>query len=89
MSILSIESIYQDGETIFVTAIVEDAVQTHNQTYYDPAEYGPAVCETSFTIDDEELRELVLPDNDLEMIEFLEKLDLEWNPVDNSDDYFE
>jgi hypothetical protein len=89
MSILSIESIYQDGGTIYVTALVEDAVQTHSQTYYDPAEYGPAVCEASFTIDDEELREFVLPDNDLEMIEFLEELDLEWNPVDNSDDYFE
>jgi hypothetical protein len=68
-----------------VTAIVEDAVQTYSQTYYDPAEYGPAVCEASFSVDDDE----ILPDNDYELIEYLEKLDLEWNPVDNSDDYFE
>ena len=87
MSILSIKSIYQDGEIIHVTAMIEDAVQTRSQTYYDPAEYGPALCGASFAIDDEELKELVLPDNDLEIIEFLEKLDLEWNPVDNSDNY--
>ena len=68
-----------------MTAIVEDAVQTYSQTYYDPAEYGPAVCEASFSVDDDE----ILPDNDYELIEYLEKLDLEWNPVDNSDDYFE
>jgi hypothetical protein len=85
MTIQSIESIYQDDGTIYVTAIVEDAVQTYSQTYYDPAEYGPAVCEASFSVDDDE----ILPDNDYELIEYLEKLDLEWNPVDNSDDYFE
>ena len=85
MTIQSIESIYQDDGTIYVTAMVEDAVQTYGQTYYDPAEYGPAVCEASFSVDDDE----ILPDNDYELIEYLEKLDLEWSPVDNSDDYFE
>jgi hypothetical protein len=85
MTIQSIESIYQDDGTIYVTAMVEDAVQTYGQTYYDPAEYGPAVCEASFSVDDDE----ILPDNDYELIEYLEKLDLEWNLVDNSDDYFE
>jgi hypothetical protein len=85
MTIQSIESIYQDDGTIYVTAMVEDAVQTYGQTYYDPAEYGPALCEASFSVDDDE----ILPDNDYELIEYLEKLDLEWNPLDNSDDYFE
>lgn len=84
MSILSIESIYQDDGTIYVTAMVEDAVQTYSQTYYDPAEYGPALCEASFSVDDDE----ILPDNDCELIEYLEKLDLEWNMVDNTDYYW-
>lgn len=85
MSILNIESIYQDDGRIYVTAVVEDAAMTYSQTYYSPAEYGPAVCEASFSVDDDE----ILPDNDYELIEYLEKLDLEWNPVDNSDDYFD
>ena len=85
MSIISIESIYQDDGTIYVTAMVEDAVQTYGQTYYDPVEYGPALCEASFSVDDDE----IIPDNDYELIEYLEKLDLDWLTIDNSDDYFE
>ena len=85
MSIISIETIYQDNGTIYVTAMVEDVVQIYSQTYYDPAEYGPALCEASFSVDDDE----ILPDSDCELIEYLEKLDLEWNLVDNSDDYLD
>jgi len=89
MSILSIESFHQDKEKFYVTAVVEDMALTYSQTYYEPAEYGPALCESSFEIDDEELKSLVIPDNDEELIQFLQQLDLEWNLVDNSDDYFE
>jgi len=89
MTILSIESFHQDEEKFYVTAIVEDVALVYAQTYYDPAEYGPALCETTFTIDNEELRSLVIPDNDEELIKFLEELDLTWEIVDNSDDYFE
>jgi len=89
MTILSIESFYQDEEKFYVTAMVEDVVQVYAQTYYEPAEYGPALCETTFTIDNEELRSLVIPDNDEELVKFLEELDLNWKMVDNSDDYFE
>ena len=85
MTIQSIESIYQDDGNIYVSAIIEDAVQVYGQTYYDPAEYGAALCEASFSVDDDE----ILPDNDCELIEYLEKLDLEWNLVDNSDDYLD
>jgi hypothetical protein len=83
MSILHIESIYQDNGNIYVTAMVEDTVQTYAQTYYDPAEYGPALCEASFTVDDDE----ILPDNDYELIEYLEKLDLDWQLIDTTDEY--
>lgn len=90
MSIISIDTMTTcDDGSIYVSAMIEDAVMTHTQTMEDPAEYGPALCEASFTIDDEELREVVLPDNDDELIQFLNDLDLNWELVDNSDYYFD
>ena len=80
MSILSIESIYCEDDTVYVTAVVDDMVQVYTQTYYDPPEYGPALCEASFTLDDE-----VLPEDEKELIELLENYDLEWSLVDCSD----
>jgi hypothetical protein len=81
MNILSIESIYQEGEVVYVSAVVDEMVEVYSQTLYDPAEYGPALCETSFSIDDS----TIVPDNDLELIDFIENLDLEWEIVDTSD----
>lgn len=82
MSILSIESISLDDDgSVYVTAVVEDVVETHAQTFYDPAEYGPGLCEASFTLDEDQS----FPDNNYELIQLLEELDLEWNLVDNSD----
>ena len=93
MSILSIESVYQDSGNFYITAVIDEMVQTHSQTQYDPAEYGSALCEASFSIDDE-LAEVIETyfkdeDNEQELIQFLEQLDLDWQLVDNSDDYFE
>ena len=82
MSIISIESIYQNEGTVYVTATIEDIAEVYSQTYYEPAEYGAAICEASFPVDDDE----ILPDNDYELIEYLEKLDLDWQIVDTSDE---
>ena len=88
MSILSIDTIHQnENGKFYVTAVIEDAVQTQPQTQYEPAEYGPALCEAAFIIEDEELASLVFPENDDEIIEFLEELDLTWELMDNSDEY--
>jgi hypothetical protein len=86
MSILSINTInpHDDG-SIYVAAVVEDAVQTHAQTLYDPPEYGPALCEACFTLEEDE----ILPDNEHELIQFLEDLDLNWELIDNSDYYLD
>ena len=59
---------------VTVSAVIEDAVLTHYQTRNDPAEYGPALCEASFELDEEEM----LPDNEYDLIQYLEKLDLDW-----------
>ena len=80
MSILSIESIYCENETVYVTAVVNDIAEVP-ATYYDPPEYGPALCEASFILDDE-----VLPEDEDSLIKMLENYDLEWILVDCSDD---
>ena len=84
--IKSIESIHQsEDKTVYVSAVIEDVVEVYGQTLYDPPEYGPALCEASFELDDDE----ILPDNEHELLQFLEDLDLTWDLVDNSDDYFD
>jgi hypothetical protein len=83
MTILSIDKIsYDEDANVYVTAVVDDVVLTYSQTLYDPPEYGPALCEASFSLSEDE----ILPDNEYELIQFLEELDLEWNVL-SSDDY--
>ena len=82
MSILSIENIFQDeSNTISINAVVEDMVIVSPQTYNYPAEYGPALCEASFELSEDEM----LPDNEYEIIQFIEKLNLDWKIIDTSD----
>lgn len=74
-----IETIHQDGTEVFVRAIVEDMVVLYSQTMESPAEYGPAMCETSFSLNEDE----VLPEEDDELIDYLNSLDLNWNIDDD------
>ena len=78
-----IYNVTQHENEVSVSAIIEDAVLTMGQTLYDPPEYGPALCNASFTLDDGE----ELPIDDDEMIKFIEGLDLEWEIEDNTDEY--
>lgn len=86
MSIINIDTInqHEDG-SIYVAAIIDDAVQTHAQTYFEPAEYGPALCEAVFTLEEDE----ILPTTEHELSQFLEDLDLSWELVDTSDYYLD
>ncbi|NBP66901.1 MAG: hypothetical protein EBU66_19930, partial [Bacteroidetes bacterium] len=72
--ITKIESLEVDKDEVFVRAIVENMVYLYSQTLYDPPEFGPALCEASFPLDEEQ----VLPDNEHELLQFLEDLDLNW-----------
>jgi hypothetical protein len=82
MTILHIESIFQDEFGIVnVSAIIEDMVVIIPQTYDYPTEYGSALCEASFELDEDE----TLPDNESDLIQFLEKLNLDWTIIDTSD----
>jgi hypothetical protein len=81
MTIKQIESIFSESGVVKVSAVIEDSILMYSQTLYDPAEYGPAICEASFELDEDE----ILPDDEDELIQFLESLDLDWILIDSSD----
>lgn len=83
--IISIHQIeIDDDNQVHVTALLEDAALIQPQTWEDPAEYGPGLCEAYFTLDKED----IAPSSDYEWIQLLEDLDLTWELVDNEDDYY-
>jgi hypothetical protein len=64
---------------IKAVAMIEDAVVTRKATFYEPEEYGPALCETTINLyeyEEELTREIV--------IELLEEYG-EWTPCDTGD----
>jgi hypothetical protein len=81
--ILSIDEIKQEDDLVSVRAVVEDAVQTYSQTYYDPPEYGPALCETSFYLDEDEI---LLKDEE-QLLNYLNSLDIFWEVLPKDWDY--
>lgn len=42
----------EDPETFYIKAIAEDCVLVHNQTLYDPPEYGPAIVDAFVSLAD-------------------------------------
>ena len=66
---------------VTVVAVVEDAQLVYAGSYIDPPEYGPAICEAGFYLGEDE----VLPEDEDELLDYLNGLDLDWNVV--SDDY--
>jgi hypothetical protein len=76
-----IETFQKNENYIYVRAIVEDMIQIYPPTLYDPPEYGPALCEASFELNEGE----VLPEGEDALIDYLDELDIEWKIVDNSD----
>jgi hypothetical protein len=52
-----IETFQQNENRIYVRGIVEDVIEIYPATLQDPAEYGPALCEASFELDEDELSE--------------------------------
>jgi hypothetical protein len=81
--ILSIDEIKQEDDLVSVRAVVEDAVQTYSQTYYEPAEYGPALCESSFYLDKDE----ILPKDEEQLLNYLNSLDIFWEVLPKDWDY--
>jgi len=73
-------SIDEAKQEVTVSAIVDDVVLTYAGSHYDPPEYGPALCTTTFSADCVDVK------NEKELQKFLESVDY-WEVVDNSDYY--
>lgn len=84
-SIVQIQNVDYDKELRIgkVIAIVDDFVVRYPATYEQPAEYGPAVVESTFSLDEDE----IIPENEAELELFFEDLCLDWKLVDTSDWY--
>lgn len=80
MSILAIHDFSIDSSDGYCTvqALVEDAVLLYQATRFDPAEYGPALCEATVPMPDD--TPVFKDENDL--IKYLEHLQPEWSLVD-------
>jgi hypothetical protein len=81
--ILSIDEIKQKDDLVSVRAVVEDVIQTYSQTYYDPPEYGPALCESSFYLDEDK----ILPKDEEQLLNYLNSLDIFWEVLPKDWDY--
>ena len=79
--ISAIETFQQNENKIYVRGIVEDVIEIYPATLQDPPEYGPALCEASFELDEDEL----IPEGDDALLDYLNQLYLDWRIIDNSD----
>jgi len=78
MAILSIENLQLGKDYCYVEAIIEDAKCIATQTLFDPPEFGPALCATSF-----DPSEMDVPQDEEEFKKFLEELCPAWRVIDS------
>ncbi len=76
-----IYDIVKNKNFITVKAVIEDSVQTYAATLIDPPEYGPALCEASFELEENE----ILPKDEDDLIDYLESLNLDWEVIPEDD----
>jgi len=81
MSVLAIEDTCIDGANVTVTAVVEDMRLLYQATRYEPEEWCPALCQTTFSVDPDEQ----IPTDEDGFCSYLDQLDLHWQLVDTSD----
>jgi len=76
-----IETFQKNENQIYVRGIVEDVIEIYPATLEDPPEYGPALCEASFELDEDE----ILPEGEDALLDYINELYLDWKIIDNSD----
>jgi hypothetical protein len=80
--IIDLDDFSMDADgLVTVTAVVDEMVLTHQQTTFDPPEYGPALCRGTFYLSDEDL----IPATDAELRRlFYDRID-DWEVLDPDD----
>ena len=76
-----IETFQQNENRIYVRGIVEDVIEIYPATLQDPPEYGPALCEASFVLDEDE----IVPEGEDALLDYINELYLDWRIIDTSD----
>lgn len=82
MQVLAIEDTFIDGNDVTVTAVVDEMRLIRKSTYLDPDEYAPALCRTSFELDEGEQ----IPLDEDGFCDYLAKLDPNWELLPIEDD---
>jgi hypothetical protein len=85
MAVLAIEDYRKEGSRVTVTALVEDMRLLYHASYHGPDEWCPALCSTSFELDETES----IPTDEIGFCCYLTERDLDWELVDTSDCDFE
>lgn len=83
-TVLSIEDMKFNGDTLVVDAIIEDAVLTHKQTLVDPPEWGPGLCRGTLYFP----ADFLIPATDRELMQMLSERVDDWALVDVSDEEY-
>lgn len=77
MTVLAIEHTTIENNHVTVTAMVEDACLIFHSTYFEPEEYCPGLCQTSFNLADDEQ----IPTDEDGFIQYLDTLNLDWQLI--------
>lgn len=70
-----------EKNVLYVKAVVEDMIRVFSGSRYEPPEYGPGLCEATIELEDDE----VVPENDDELISFLEARYIDWKVIEVED----
>lgn len=80
-SVLAIENTTIKGNHVTVEAVVDEMQCIRRADNFGPAEYAPALCQTTFQLDEGEQ----VPVDEDGFCRYLDQLDLDWQLVDTSD----
>jgi hypothetical protein len=83
--ILSVEDFTFDCDTLLVTAVVEDARITRQQTEREPAEYGPGLCRGTMHF----CADTLIPATDAELMQMLSDRIDDWALIPTDSDFEE
>ena len=81
MTVLAIEDTTIDGTNVTVKAVVDDMRLLYRATHLDPEEWAPAICSTSFELDEGEQ----IPTDEDGFCSYLDSLNLDWQLCDVTD----
>lgn len=84
---------FEDSETFYIKAVAEDCVLVHNQTLYDPSEYGPATVDAFISLTEvqdyvSEMGLKIPTEHPIDAVkEYLEAInyDLDWRIITNDE----